>query len=100
MYFCHVEKIAYGKINGRGFSNPHPSTKSNHYPMVVYVEAIYCNNVDYNVSWDGGSLCFALRFRCYVNIRISLHKLNINLIYAYLHEETSLARSCHQQIPN
>ena len=24
MYFCHVEKFAYGKINERSFSNPHP----------------------------------------------------------------------------
>ena len=24
MYFCHVEKFAYGEINQRSFSNPHP----------------------------------------------------------------------------
>ena len=24
MYFCHVENFAYGEINERSFSNPHP----------------------------------------------------------------------------
>ena len=24
MYFCRVDKIAYGEINERIFSNPHP----------------------------------------------------------------------------
>ena len=27
MYFCHVEILAYGKINERSFSNPHPRTE-------------------------------------------------------------------------
>ena len=26
MYFCDIENFAYGEINERGFSNPHPST--------------------------------------------------------------------------
>ena len=24
MYVCHIENVAYGEINERGFSNPHP----------------------------------------------------------------------------
>ena len=24
MYFCHVDNFAYGEINERSFSNPHP----------------------------------------------------------------------------
>ena len=39
MYFCEIENFAYGKINERSFSNPHPSTVcvtwiSNHIPHV------------------------------------------------------------------
>ena len=26
MYFCHIKNFAYGEINERSFSNPHPST--------------------------------------------------------------------------
>ena len=26
MYFCHIEYFAYGEINERSFSNPHPWT--------------------------------------------------------------------------
>ena len=28
MYFCHIENFAYGEINERSFSNPHPRTAS------------------------------------------------------------------------
>ena len=24
MYFCHIKNVAYGEINERSFSNPHP----------------------------------------------------------------------------
>ena len=27
MYFCHIENFAYGEINERSFSNPHPKSK-------------------------------------------------------------------------
>ena len=26
MYFCQIENFAYGEINERSFSNPHPCT--------------------------------------------------------------------------
>ena len=27
MYFCETENFAYGEINERSFSNPHPSSE-------------------------------------------------------------------------
>ena len=27
MYFCHIENFAYGEINERSFSNPHPCSR-------------------------------------------------------------------------
>ena len=30
MYFCYIENFAYGEINERGFSNPHPWQSLHH----------------------------------------------------------------------
>ena len=29
MYFCEIENFAYGEINERSFSNPHPRADKN-----------------------------------------------------------------------
>ena len=38
MYFCHIENFAYGEINERSFSNPHPRAASEHpYDDIIQV---------------------------------------------------------------
>ena len=35
MYFCHIENFAYGEINERSFSNPHPRLNDRQVPPLL-----------------------------------------------------------------
>ena len=37
MYFCEIENFAYGEINERSFSNPHPRSWSDDYFMIKHL---------------------------------------------------------------
>ena len=41
MYFCEIENFAYGEINERSFSNPHPSIQEQHWMLF---HAMLCQN--------------------------------------------------------
>ena len=45
MYFCHIENFAYGEINERSFSNPHPRAVQDDV-MNIYVTPLTAPNTE------------------------------------------------------
>ena len=43
-YFCHIENFAYGEINERNFSNPHPSSVIRLPMFIEYAQVQICLN--------------------------------------------------------
>ena len=52
MYFCHIENFAYGEINDRSFSNPHPWPLSFVRNTTVLLCNLFCAKLNFSGIWQ------------------------------------------------
>ena len=50
MYFCQVENFAYGEINERSFSNPHPWATKEHGRCISRFPRFFVKNVTVGIA--------------------------------------------------
>ena len=74
MYFCHIENFAYGEINERSFSNPHPWIATITVHRLVYIVVqVRCWHIDLP---DTNTIKESVKYECTIASVITETKIN------------------------